>query len=73
MSFTPCPKCGYDGPVRISSWKHLRIAAVLWLLPLVFATQGLWPFGILIALGYTLWAYFDAPRACPRCGKPHPW
>jgi hypothetical protein len=39
--------------------KPLLLLILIWLVPLVFVSLGYWPFGLLIAIGATLWFYLD--------------
>lgn len=37
----------------------LLLLALVWLVPLISFSLGHWPFGLLIAVGATLWRHLD--------------
>ena len=64
-----CRHCGYTGRPRWSSRWLAVVAAVVWLIPLAFLSQGFYPFMVVPAIALTIWAAIAIKRVCPSCGK----
>ena len=65
-----CPHCGFAGPPRWTNTYIAVVAALVWLAPVAFLSQGWYPFLILPAIALTAWAVMAIRPVCPACGKP---
>ena len=65
-----CPHCGHAGRPRWSNPYLAVVAAVVWLVPLAFLSQGFYPFLIVPAIALTVWALVAVRRVCPSCRRP---
>ena len=63
-----CPSCGYRGRFRLKNPGRIALAITLWIIPLGFLSQGLWPFGLFPTLLFTIWAFYSNNTVCPSCG-----
>lgn len=65
-----CSTCGYRGQPRYEGVWVAWVAAVVWLVPLGFLSQGYWPFLVLPSIALTVWAVVSVRRICPVCRAP---
>ena len=65
-----CRHCGYAGRPRWANGHLAVLAALLWLVPRAFLSQGFYPFLILPTIALTVWAALAIRPICPACGRP---
>lgn len=64
-----CPHCNHSGRPRLEPAWLLRLALLVWLVPLGFLSQGFWPFLLLPSIAISAWAAMDVRPVCPRCQR----
>jgi hypothetical protein len=64
-----CTHCGSSGRLRLEPAWLLRLALLIWLVPLGFLSMGFWPFLLLPSIAVSAWAAMVVRPACPQCGR----